>query len=292
VECIYNWYKIYLILVAYFGRYSIHESLSQLARLQHEFFLVLSLCLVKAGLMDTMGIERLPSPGSHEESAGSLASQSDEVSRGDSFCSLKSGWMSRSDSFASAHSEPGGTGTVDMGEAVEATHALVAGLYSQVEFDQQSMSSQRNRSNLASAASSRPRAASVGPTCSQADFTASGFTRQVLHAARNPKNQATAAGAIGGAVTIGTGGAAVGLVTGGAIGAACGVVPAIFTFGLSIPVGAAIGSGVGMCTGSAFGGTFGLLSGGTASRYLYNRYVETAEPAVAHGNGNDPGFVA
>jgi len=28
VKCIYNWYKIYLILVAYFGRYSIHESLS------------------------------------------------------------------------------------------------------------------------------------------------------------------------------------------------------------------------------------------------------------------------
>jgi len=27
VKCIYNWYKIYLILVAYFGRYSIHESL-------------------------------------------------------------------------------------------------------------------------------------------------------------------------------------------------------------------------------------------------------------------------
>jgi len=27
VKGIYNWYKIYLILVAYFGRYSIHESL-------------------------------------------------------------------------------------------------------------------------------------------------------------------------------------------------------------------------------------------------------------------------
>jgi len=27
VKCIYDWYKIYLILVAYFGRYSIHESL-------------------------------------------------------------------------------------------------------------------------------------------------------------------------------------------------------------------------------------------------------------------------
>merc|ERR1712113_334154 len=42
------------------------------------------------------------------------------------------------------------------------------------------------------------------------------------------------------------------------VGAAAGVVPAIFTFGLSIPVGAVIG----MCAGTAIGGSAGAVTGG------------------------------
>merc|ERR1740121_2963545 len=68
----------------------------------------------------------------------------------------------------------------------------------------------------------------------------------VQEAASDQRVQATA---VGGAVALGAGGGAAGLVSGGAIGAAIGIVPAFFTFGLSIPVGAAIGSGVGAAAG-------------------------------------------
>jgi hypothetical protein len=60
----------------------------------------------------------------------------------------------------------------------------------------------------------------------------------------------TAAGAVVGGTTIG----AVGTL----VGAAAGVVPAIFTFGLSIPAGAVIG----MCAGTAIGGSAGAVTGG------------------------------
>ena len=53
--------------------------------------------------------------------------------------------------------------------------------------------------------------------------------------------QATCAGVAGGAAALGATGGATGLAAGSAVGAALGLVPAIFTFGLSIPVGAAIG---------------------------------------------------
>jgi hypothetical protein len=58
-----------------------------------------------------------------------------------------------------------------------------------------------------------------------------------------------------------TGGAVGGAAGGGAgmlVGAAAGVVPAIFTFGLSIPVGAAVG----LCCGSAIGSGAGVVTGG------------------------------
>jgi len=55
--------------------------------------------------------------------------------------------------------------------------------------------------------------------------------------------QATAAGVCGGAVALGATGGATGLTAGVVVGAALGVVPAIFTFGLSIPLGAVIGGG-------------------------------------------------
>merc|ERR1712046_124407 len=71
----------------------------------------------------------------------------------------------------------------------------------------------------------------------------------------------TAGSSTAGAVAGGT----VGAATGGTIGAVIGVVPALFTFGLSIPVGAVIGGGLGMCAGS----TTGAVSGGAAGYYGY-----------------------
>jgi len=86
--------------------------------------------------------------------------------------------------------------------------------------------------------------------------------------AANPKAQVTAASAVGGAVTLGASGGATGLVSGGLVGAALGLVPAVFTFGLSIPVGAALGGGTGLCVGSAVGSTAGFVGGGIAGYKL------------------------
>lgn len=58
--------------------------------------------------------------------------------------------------------------------------------------------------------------------------------------------QVTAAGAVGGGAT--------GLATGTVAGAVCGIVPAFFTFGLSIPVFATVGGAAGLCTGTLAGG--------------------------------------
>jgi hypothetical protein len=98
--------------------------------------------------------------------------------------------------------------------------------------------------------------------------------------AADPKAQATAAGAAGGAVTLGATGGAVGLASGTVIGAAVGVVPALFTFGLSIPIGAMIGGGAGMCVGTAVGGTTGLVAGGAAG-YKKDEISSGAKKAVA-----------
>lgn len=88
----------------------------------------------------------------------------------------------------------------------------------------------------------------------------------------NPRAQATTVSAVGGAVALGTGGGATGLVSGGLIGAACGLVPAVFTFGLSIPIGAAIGSGMGAGIGTTFGGAAGFISGGALGYKAYGSH--------------------
>jgi len=90
-----------------------------------------------------------------------------------------------------------------------------------------------------------------------------------LKVATDKRVQVTVGSAVGGAATMGAGGAVTGLVTGGAVGAALGVVPALFTFGLSIPVFAAIGSACGAATGAVAGGSAGLLGGGAAGYGIY-----------------------
>merc|ERR1712151_2137 len=64
----------------------------------------------------------------------------------------------------------------------------------------------------------------------------------------------TSTAAVAGAVV---GGAATGTF-GTVAGAAVGIVPAIFTFGLSIPAGALVGG----CVGTAVGGSVGAVGGG------------------------------
>lgn len=85
----------------------------------------------------------------------------------------------------------------------------------------------------------------------------------------NQKFQATAASASGGAIVLGTTGGAAGMATGTVIGAACGIPLSLFTFGLSIPIGATVGGGFGLCAGATSGGVAGLAGGGAAGYGAY-----------------------
>lgn len=84
-----------------------------------------------------------------------------------------------------------------------------------------------------------------------------------------PEAKVTGLAAAGGAATLGAGGGLMGLTAGAGVGAAVGIVPAIFTFGLSIPIGAFMGGAFGLCAGTALGGSAGLVGGGAAGYYGY-----------------------
>merc|ERR1719336_2735029 len=93
--------------------------------------------------------------------------------------------------------------------------------------------------------------------------------------------QVTAASAAGGVVVGAMGGAATGLLTGGTMGAAVGVVPAIFTFGLSIPFCAVLGGGCGLATGTVVGGSAGAAVGGASGYGVYTK--REAISTTVHG---------
>merc|ERR1719512_494222 len=86
--------------------------------------------------------------------------------------------------------------------------------------------------------------------------------------------QVTAASAVGGGAVVGAGGAGAGLLTGGALGVAVGTLPALFTFGLSIPLGAVIGAGCGAAAGGAVCGTAGLTGAGAIGFGAYTNRAE------------------
>merc|ERR1711920_978691 len=90
--------------------------------------------------------------------------------------------------------------------------------------------------------------------------------------AKNPHAQVTAASAAAGGVAAAVPCGTIGLV-GGAI---VGFVPAVFTFGLSIPVFAAVGGGAGFC----IGGATGALGGGAAGHCVYAKRAEIREGAT------------
>jgi len=104
--------------------------------------------------------------------------------------------------------------------------------------------------------------AQVAEAVERSQRKVSDVSDSVQDAILDPRTKASAVSAVGGAVALGAGGGATGLVSGTVLGAAVGVVPALFTFGLSIPVCSIIGGGVGMATGSALAGAAGLLGGG------------------------------
>jgi hypothetical protein len=112
-----------------------------------------------------------------------------------------------------------------------------------------------------------------------AKATALGAAAAARSAAADKKFQVSAASAASGAVALGASGGATGLAAGGVFGAALGVVPAVFTFGLSIPVGAALGSGSGFIVGTLVGGTCGAVGGGAAGYGAYAKRTEISQYA-------------
>lgn len=80
--------------------------------------------------------------------------------------------------------------------------------------------------------------------------------------ASDQKVQIAAVSAAGASVALGTTGGAMGVLIGSATGAAWGVIPALLTFGLSIPVCATVVGAAGLVTGTTAGGAVGLVGGG------------------------------
>jgi len=96
---------------------------------------------------------------------------------------------------------------------------------------------------------------------------------------KNPSARASMLGAGAGGAALGTAGAASGAILGGTAGAAVGLVPALFTFGLSIPIGAVIGGSAGLCTGATVGATVGTVGGGVTG---YAAYTYKAVPLALY----------
>lgn len=92
---------------------------------------------------------------------------------------------------------------------------------------------------------------------------------QAVTLAKDRKVQVTTASAATGGVAGGVTGGTVGLVA----GAAVGVVPALFTFGLSIPICATIG----LTTGAVGGGAVGAAGCGTAGYVGYTKRKEIGD---------------
>ncbi|CAE7570933.1 unnamed protein product [Symbiodinium natans] len=124
---------------------------------------------------------------------------------------------------------------------------------------------------LATYAKSKSRAMNAIDTAKTKAVEAKDKAKDVVH---DKHVQATAAGVVGGAATLGVSGGATGLAAGTLVGGAIGILPALFTFGLSIPVGAAIGGGAGLAVGAAAGATAGAVSGGAAG---YGAYAKRSQ---------------
>jgi len=105
---------------------------------------------------------------------------------------------------------------------------------------------------------------------------------------QKPMVKAIVLSASGGAITLGAAGGATGLTVGTTFGAVVGVVPALFTCFLSIPVCAAAGGAVGACMGMLTGAGTGLIGGGALGGLGY-KYVTKLRKAtrVVSDTGGD-----
>merc|ERR1712217_824101 len=80
---------------------------------------------------------------------------------------------------------------------------------------------------------------------------------QAVTRVKDPQFQTLTLSTAGGAVTFSSVGGAFGLASGVIVGSAGGVIPALLTFGLSIPAGAIFGGGTGLILGAGTGALSG-----------------------------------
>lgn len=94
---------------------------------------------------------------------------------------------------------------------------------------------------------------------------------KLVAALRTPSVQVAAAAGVGGATLLGAVGGAVGAAAGAAVGVAVGLPLALFTLGLSLPLGLVAGGGFGFLAGSAAGGGVGGLASSLVGYFAYSR---------------------
>lgn len=93
---------------------------------------------------------------------------------------------------------------------------------------------------------------------------------------KNPHFQVITISTASGAVTLGTVGGAFGCMGGVVVGGLTGCVPALLTFGTSIPFGAVVGGFLGLTGGVCLGGTTGAAVGGGVGHgcYVYRAQIK------------------
>jgi len=93
---------------------------------------------------------------------------------------------------------------------------------------------------------------------------------------KDPHFQTVTISTAAGAVTFGAVGGAFGCAGGVVVGGAVGTVPALITFGTSIPIGAFIGGFLGTSAGAVTAGATGACAGGAAGHgaYLYRAQIK------------------
>mmetsp|Transcript_124836 Transcript_124836/g.195606 ORF Transcript_124836/g.195606 Transcript_124836/m.195606 type:complete len:359 (-) Transcript_124836:209-1285(-) len=108
----------------------------------------------------------------------------------------------------------------------------------------------------------------------QADDKVAATKTQTLALINNPHFQTVCISTSAGAIVLGSAGGAFGCASGVVLGGAAGIVPALITFGLSIPAGAALGGSMGLCTGALVGASVGAIGSGAAGHAGYKYRVQ------------------
>jgi len=103
---------------------------------------------------------------------------------------------------------------------------------------------------------------------------------RVMVLTKDPQFQTITISTGTGAIVLGSVGGAFGTASGIVLGTAAGAVPALFTFGLSIPIGAVVGGSAGLCIGTATGAGFGAIGSGAAGFAGYKYRIEISNGLV------------